>query len=468
MNLNLTVEHIRKMGFISEVNLDKISKKKITGVSTDSRKIKKGEIFFAIKGEKFDGHDFVSSAFRKGAVASVVNLNWFEQNKDKFKGKILIAVEDTLKALGKLANAYRKGFDIPIIAVVGSNGKTTTKEMIACVLEQKYKVLKSEGNLNNQIGVPLTLFRLRKGHQVGVIEFGTNHFGEVRYLCEIAEPDYGLITNIGREHIEFFGDIEGVAKEEGSLFDYLFEKGGFVFVNLDDEYVRKIGEKFKNKMTFGFSEDADVKAQIIGADELARFRFKVKFSRREQVLKLKIPGEHLVINAVSAFAVGLKFGVPLSSIKKALQQYEPFSKRMEIIKVKGIVVINDTYNANPDSVIASLKTLSQMKCSGKRIAVLGDMLELGEYTEVAHREVGQKLGEFGIDYFLAYGEAMHYAYGVASQSVANAMYFGDKDLLVYHLFEIADRGDIILVKGSRGMKMEEIVEKFINKVKGSR
>lgn len=466
--MNLTVEHIRKMGFITEVNLDKLTKKRITGVSTDSRKLKKGNIFFAIKGEKFDGHDFVSSAFKKGAVASVVNLDWFERNKDKFKGKILIGVEDTVKALGKLANAYRRDFNIPIIAVAGSNGKTTVKEMIACVLEQKYKVLKSEGNLNNQIGVPLTLFRLRKGHQVGVIEFGTNHFGEIKYLCEIAEPDYGLITNIGREHIEFFEDIEGVAKEEGSLFDYLFEKGGFVFVNFDDKYVREMGEKFKNKITFGFSEDADVKAQLIDIDELARFKFKVKFDRKEQVLKLKIPGEHLIINAISAFAVGLKFGIPSFSIKKALQRYEPFSKRMEIFKVKGIIVINDTYNANPDSVIASLKTLSQMKCSGKRIAVLGDMLELGEYTKVAHREIGQKLGEFGIDYFFAYGEAMHYAYEVALQSIDHAMYFNDKDLLVYHLFEIVDKGDIVLVKGSRGMKMEDIVEKFINKVRGSR
>jgi len=455
------------MGFVSEINLEKLSRKKIVGVSTDSRKIRKGQIFFAIKGEKFDGHDFVASAFKKGAVASVVDLNWFRKNKGKFKDKILIAVEDTVKALGKLANAYRRDFNIPIIAVAGSNGKTTTKEMIACVLGQKYKVLKSEGNLNNQIGVPLTLLKLKKGDQIGVIEFGTNHFGEVRYLCEIAEPNYGLITNIGREHIEFFGDIEGVAKEEGSLFDYLFEKGGFVFVNLDDEYIKKMGERFESKMTFGFSENADVKAQIIGADALARFKFKVKFDGREQVLKLKIPGEHLVMNAVSAFAVGLKFGVSPSSIKKALQLYEPFSKRMQVFKVKGITLIDDTYNANPDSVIASLKTLSQMKCSGKRIAVLGDMLELGAYTEMAHREIGRKIGEFGIDYFFAYGEAMHYAYEVALQVIGHAMHFDDKDLLVYHLFEIAGKGDVILVKGSRGMQMEEVVEKFINKIKGS-
>ncbi len=455
------------MGFITAVNLDKIAKRKITGVSTDSRKVKKGEIFFAIKGERFDGHDFVRQAFKKGAVASIVNVKWFEEKKGKFKGEILIAVDDTVKALGKLANAYRKDFNIPIIAIAGSNGKTTAKEMIAQVLEQKYRVLKSEGNLNNQIGVPLTLFKIKKSHQVGVIEFGTNHFGEVRYLCEIAEPDHGLITNIGREHIEFFGDIEGVAKEESSLFDYLFEKNGFVFVNIDDERIRKIGERFKNKLTFGFSEDADVKAQIIELDEMARFKFKVKFNGKEQVLKLKIPGEHLVGIAVSAFAVGLKFGVLPSSIKRALQSYEPFSKRMEVVKVKGITVLNDTYNANPDSVIASLKTLSQMKCSGKKIAVLGDMLELGIYAEEAHREVGQKIVEFGVDYLFAYGEAMKYAYEIASSGIKHAMYFDNKDMLVYHLFEVADKGDIILVKGSRGMKMEEIVEKFINKVKGS-
>jgi UDP-N-acetylmuramoyl-tripeptide--D-alanyl-D-alanine ligase len=463
----IEIEHIKRMGFVAELNLDKIVKKKIKGVSTDSRKIKHGEIFFAIKGERFDGHDFVGSAFKKGAIACVVNYDWFKMNKDKFKTKTLIAVDDTLKSLGKLANAYRKDFNIPIIAIAGSNGKTTTKEMIAQVLGQKYKVLKSEGNLNNQIGVPLTLFKLRKTHQVAVIEFGTNHFGEIRYLCEVAEPDHGLITNIGREHIEFFKDIKGVAKEEGSLFDYIFEKDGFVFVNFDDVFVREMGEKFRNKITFGFSDGADVKGEILEVDDFARFKFKVKFNGKEQILKLKISGEHIVMNAVSAFAVGLKFGVSPSQMKKALQSYEPFSKRMEILKVKGITIINDTYNANPDSMIASLKTLKQMKNSGKKIAVLGDMLELGDYTEEAHREVGQKVVEFGIDYLLTYGNAMRFAYEVALNGVNHAIHFDDKDMLVYHLFEIVERGDVVLVKGSRGVAMEEVVEKFTNKVKGS-
>ena len=459
--MSLSIKHIEGMGFVSAMNLRKIEGKRIVGVSTDSRRIKKGEIFFAIKGEKFDGHDFVKSAFRKGAVACVVNSEWFEKNVGKFKGKVLIAVDDTLKALGRLANAYRKDFDIPIIAIAGSNGKTTTKEMVASVLGQRYRVLKSEGNLNNQIGVPLTLFKLRKRHQIAVVEFGTNHFGEVRYLCEVAEPNYGLITNIGREHIEFFENLEGVAREEGSLFDYLYERKGFVFVNVDDVYLKKMGEKFKDKITFGFSEDADVKGEIIEFDSLARFKFKVKFNGKEQVLKLAIPGEHLVMNALCAFAVGLKFGVPLSLIKKALQSYKPFSKRMEVVKIKGITIINDTYNANPDSMVASLKTLVQIKCSGKRIAVLGDMLELGSYSEEAHREVGRKVAEFGIDYLFTYGSAMHYAYEVASSLIKHAMHFDDKDLLVYHLFEVVGKGDVILVKGSRGMQMEEVVEKFI-------
>lgn len=464
--MSLSIEHIRRMGFVDALNLERIRRKKIVGVSTDSRKIRKGEIFFAIKGGKFDGHDFVSSSFKKGAVACVVNFEWFERNKEKFKTKILIAVEDTLKALGKLANVYRKDFDIPVIAVAGSNGKRTTKEMIAFVLGQKYKVLKSEGNLNNQIGVPLTLFRLRKSHQIAVIEFGTNHFGEVRYLCEVAEPDHGLITNIGREHIEFFGDVEGVAREEGSLFDYLYETGGFVFVNIDDPYLRRMGEKFKNRITFGFAEDADVRGEIVDVDDFARVKFKVRFDGKEQILKLKIPGEHLVMNAISAFAVGLKFGVSANLIKKVLQSYKPFSKRMEILKVKGITIINDTYNANPDSVIASLKTLVQMKCSGKKIAVLGDMLELGSYAEEAHREIGRKVVEFGIDYLFTYGSDMHYAYEVASDLIKHSMHFDDKDLLVYHIFEVVEKGDIVLVKGSRGMQMEDVVEKFVNKIKG--
>lgn len=464
--MSLGVKHIMEMGFIEALNLRKMEKKKVSGVSTDSRKIRKGEIFFAIKGVKFDGHDFVDSSFKKGAVACVVNFEWFERNKEKFKTKILIAVEDTLKALGKLANVYRKDFDIPFIAVAGSNGKTTTKEMIAFVLGQKYKVLKSEGNLNNQIGVPLTLFRLRKSHQIAVVEFGTNHFGEIRYLCEVAEPDHGLITNIGREHIEFLGGVEGVAKEEGSLFDYLYERDGFIFVNVDDPHLREMSEKFKNKIAFGFAEGADVRGEIIDIDGLARVKFKVKFDGKEQILKLKIPGEHLVMNAISAFAVGLKFGVSANLIKRALQSYKPFSKRMEILKVNGITIIDDTYNANPDSVIASLKTLAQMKCSGKRIAVLGDMLELGSYAEEAHREIGRKVAEFGIDYLFTYGSDMHYAYEVASDLIKHSMHFDDKDFLVYHLFEVAEKGDVVLIKGSRGMRMEEVVEKFINKIKG--
>lgn len=458
------------MGFVSAMNLQKIENGKITGVSTDSRKVKKGEIFFAIKGEKFDGHDFVSSAFKRGAVACIVNSTWFENNAREFKGKILIAVEDTIKALGKLANVYRKDFSIPIIAIAGSNGKTTTKEMIATVLSQKYKVLKSEGNLNNQIGVPLTLFNLRKAHQIGVIEFGTNHFGEIRYLCEIAEPDHGLITNIGREHIEFFGDVEGVAKEEGSLFEYLYERDGFAFINIDDVYLKSWSEKFKHrKLTFGFSEKADVKGKIIEIDDFARFKFKVVFNGKEQDLKMKIPGEHLVVSALASFAVGLKFGVSPSQIKRALENYKPFSKRMEVTKVKGITIINDTYNANPDSMIASLKTLSQIKCSGKKIAVLGDMLELGEYSKEAHEEISRKVADLGIDYLFTFGSEMRHAFESISNSnlIRGSMHFDNKDLLVYHLFEIVEKGDVVLVKGSRGMKMEEVVEKFVNKLKGS-
>lgn len=463
--MSLSYEHIERMGFSDATNFDKLKKVKITGVSTDTRKLRKGEIFFAIKGERFDGHDFVSVAFKKGAVACVVNSNWFVENKARFKGKVLIAVEDTVKSLGRLASVYRDDFSLPVIAVAGSNGKTTTKEMIASVLSQKYKVLKSEGNLNNQIGVPLTLFKLKKTHQVAVIEFGTNRFGEIRYLCEVAHPNYGLITNIGREHIEFFEDVEGVAKEELSLFDYLLEVDGFAFVNIDDEFIREVGKRFRNKMTFGFSDGADVKGEILDVDELARFSFKVRFDDRETILKLKVPGEHIVSSAICAFAVGLKFGVPVSLIKKALQSYKPFSKRMEVLKVKGITIINDTYNANPDSVIMALKTLSQMKCSGKKIVVLGDMLELGSYSRTAHEEIGRKVAEFGIDYFFAYGEAMRDAYKVASDVLKHAMHFSDKDLLVYHVFEVAEKGDIILVKGSRGMMMEQVVEKFINKIR---
>jgi UDP-N-acetylmuramoyl-tripeptide--D-alanyl-D-alanine ligase len=461
----LTFDEIKSVDIVSEWNLSKLSKLKIRGISTDSRKLRRGDIFFAIEGERFDGHDFVRDAFRRGAIACFVKIDWFRRNRDKFRGKVLIAVDDTIKALGQLANIYRRKFDIPVIAVTGSNGKTTAKEMIADVLSQKYRVLRTRGNLNNQIGVPLTLFRLRKSHQVAVIEVGTNHFGEIRYLCEIAEPDHGVITNIGRAHIEFFGDRFGVAKAKGELFDFLSKRDGFIFVNLDDDMVVNISRKVRRKLTYGFSGGADVEGEFISLDSFARPEFMVRYDGREVRVKLRVPGRHLISHALSAFAVGLKFGIPLSRIKRALTSFRSFPGRMEVIKIKGITIINDSYNANPDSVTAGLKTLSEIRASGKRIAVLGDMFELGGESISAHREVGEMVIECGIDYLFTIGEYMRNAYEVALRKIRHAIHFSDKELLVFHLFEIIGRGDVILVKGSRGMRMEEVVDMLIKKLR---
>jgi UDP-N-acetylmuramoyl-tripeptide--D-alanyl-D-alanine ligase len=453
--MKLSLKDLEKLRPVGIVNGKFLKNRKITGVSTDSRTIQPGNIFIALRGEKFDGHQFVEDVVKREAAAVIVDARWKEENLE-LSGQLqstLAVVPDTTKALGNLANIYRKKFSIPIVAVGGSNGKTTTKEMISAVLRTTYCVLSTEGNLNNHIGVPQMLFRLMPKHDLAVFELGTNHFGEMKYLCTVIEPTHALITNIGREHLEFFGDERGVAKEETELFKTVSAKG-FAFINADDSELVRAGKKVRRTLKYGIADKTDVQARHVTADEYGQPVFEIVAKKKMQKVHLSVAGLHNVSNALAAATVGLKFKVPPKKIISAIEQYTGADKRMEVIKRNDITILNDTYNANPDSVLAALKTLQSMKSVGKKIVVLADMLELGEKAENEHAKIGLAVSDLEFEYLLTYGPLSRFTH--EASKLAFAEHFETKDALSASLKSQIAPGDVVLVKGSRGMKMEEV------------
>ncbi len=454
--MKLTAKDLDKLTHVEFRNRELLKGKKIPGVSTDSRKVQGGELFVALRGENYDGHAFIADVFEKGAVAAIVDTSF---NADSIHDKPLLIAEDTTRTLGELAHHRRMGFDIPVIAIGGSNGKTTTKDMISAVLSTSYNVLTTQGNLNNHIGVPQTLLGLQKKHEVAVIEIGTNHPGEIDYLCRILSPTHGVITNVGREHLEFFKTVEGVAEEEGVLFQHLRkQKKSMSFVNVDDPMVREKAKGMKSRVTYGMqTKRVDVYGKITNVDETgcAALEYTSKKPARTDTIKLGIPGEHSAMNALAAVVVGLSFKVPTKRIRKALETFHPAAKRMEVLNYEGVIIYNDTYNANPDSMISALRTLASAKVSGKRIAVLGDMRELGDAGKEEHAGVGREAARLGIDYVLTYGELARSIHDAAT--VQYALHYEQKNMLAEYLNELIAPGDAVLVKGSRGMKMEDIV-----------
>ncbi len=371
----------------------------------------------------------------------------------------LVVVENTTHAFGEFARNYRRKFNIPVIAIGGSNGKTTTKDMIARVLGSRYNVLSTHANLNNFIGVPQTLFKLEKRHEIAVIEIGTNHPGEIQYLCSILEPTHGLLTNVGREHMEFFQTLSGVAKEEGMLFKYLGgRKDSVAFVNADDKYVSAKSKKAPARVTYSLrTKNASVHGKILGTNDsgCAKMRFAAKNAKRAVTAQLPIPGEHNALNALSAAAVGLTFRVPAASIKSTLEKFKPAGKRMEILSVNGITIYNDTYNANPDSMIAALRTLAAARFPGKKIAVLADMKELGASSPAEHTRVGKAVSSMTIDCLLTFGEQARWIHNAAK--IQHKQHYENRNVLAEYLSGIMADGDAVLIKGSRGMKMENVV-----------
>lgn len=431
--------------------------RQVRGVSIDSRKVEPGEVFFAIKGERFDGHDFVQSAFARHALAVVVSREWWQGHRERFPGRNVVLTDSTLRGLQKVARAYRRLIVPDVLALTGTNGKTTTKEMIANVLGSQFAVQKTAGNLNNHIGVPLTLLGMRPPVEVAVVEMGANHFNEIATLCTIAEPNAGLITNIGRGHTEFFHNILGVRKAKRELFEYL-AAGGLCFVNVDDENVLAAAAtaEVSRKVTYGFQREARVRGKdlTLNPDGCAMFSWDGR------KITVGVPGIHNAINALAAVAVGVHYGVSAENIAKALAEPITVGGRMRKLEIAGRVVIDDSYNANPESVCAALQFLEQFPGRGRRFAVLGDMLELGSESVVAHQETLAFAQARGIDAVLVYGPEMQKALAAWPEAGESVVYFDAKEPIAEELAQRSQPGDVILIKGSRGMQMEEVLEQF--------
>lgn len=450
------------IAIFGEKNCYFISEFTTNSVETDTRSMLPNSIFVAIKGEKHDSHNFVDIAIEKGTLCLIVEQKWYEINKDKYVGINIITCKNTIAALGKLANFHRSRFDIDIIAVAGSNGKTTTKELISAVLSTEFKVLKTYKNFNNQIGVPLVLFQLDESYGKAVIEIGTNEPGEIYLLSEVLSPTAGIITNLGKEHLEGFGDLDGVEAEETSLFAYLKKSDSVAFVNMDDERLRKYLPLFDNVFTYGQSKEKKYNLNVnisINNDLTSTINCNNQTENFE--INLSARGLNYALNSIPAIALGLFYKVPINKIKQALENYKPDNSqeygRMVIIQTNRITILNDTYNANPSSTMLALETLNLTQTQQK-IAVLGDMLELGTVAVEEHKEILAKAITIA-DFVFTYGPT----YKVASNLIQEAVKiycYDNKEELVNKLHQIIAEDTTILVKGSRGMKMEEIVTKL--------
>jgi len=425
----------------------------VSGVSTDSRSMRAGMLFFALRGEHFDGHAFIDDAIQKKACGVVADRAWLAAQHAEYVSPVF-PVPDPLMALQEVATYYRKKVEIPVIAVTGTNGKTTTKEMIAAVLGTKYRIVKSPGNLNNHIGVPLSICSWNSKAEAAVMEMGANHFGEIMRLCAIARPTHGVITNIGKGHLEFFGDLDGVVRAKGELLEFLADSGT-AFLNGDDPYLYHRKNVAKETIMYGCSSGCDVRAEDLGCDEhgFPRMRFE------DRIIRISVPGGFNVYNALAAVAVGRAFDISLDDMHRALEDYRTIDRRMEVFTLSGVTVLNDAYNANPSSIEQSLKTLKSLAHSGRRIVVLGDMLELGDVSEKEHCQVGEWVYQMGIDIFYSVGPEMKKAAECAKRlGMKYAHHFTSKEALIDSLVNTVREADVVLIKGSRGMVMEAVVE----------
>jgi len=435
-------------------------------VVTDSRKVEQRSVFIALKGEKFDGHAFQREAIRRGAGCLIIHKGPVVSNS---RGATVIQVRDTLKALGDLAHYRRKRVAPKVLAITGSNGKTTTKEMVAAILERasllgeslRRNILKTEGNYNNLVGLPLTLLRLRGKERVAVLELGTSRPGEIRRLTEIADPDIGLITCVAPAHLTGLGSLAGVAREKGELFRRMDPRGTAV-VNLDDPWVRRLGAKFRgNKITYGRNGTVTGDScRVLGARGI---EFTLRVGREQGRIRLRFLGKHNLSNALGAAAMAYGLGANLEAVRRGLEAVRPLPMRMAVERWRGIGIINDAYNANPASMEAALKTLADIEGGREKIAVLGDMLELDRETQKSHLRLGKQAARYRIGRLYLLGEhATQVKEGALLGGMAEerVVVGSDHRELGGMLREQARRGDWLLFKGSRGMNMEKVLAAF--------
>lgn len=427
----------------------------VNGINTDSRKVKSGELFIPIKGPNFDGHDFIYKAMDAGACAAISH-NYLNAANFPY-----ILVEDTQAALMRLASYYRSKFNIPAVAVTGSSGKTTTKEMIASVLGESFQVLKNEGNLNNTIGLPMTVFRMEKHHTICVFEMGMNKPGEIESLASIVKPDVGIITNVGTAHIEFLGSRENILKAKKEIFTY-FTVNNTAIINGDDDMLASIHDLPCKIIKYGINNENDLSAKDVKQRGDEGMEFTLNINGNAEPFFVPLIGVHNVYNALCSIAVGLTMKMEIEKIKKGLARFIPGKMRMEIFSSKnGIRVINDSYNANPDSVSAAIEVLRNMSCRGRRVLILADMMELGEYSEIGHRKVGEKAVQSKVDILITIGEKVKdIRQGALDNDMKeeNIYCFSSNNDAISNLRKILMPYDTVLIKGSRIMKLEEIAD----------
>lgn len=417
--------------------------KKSAGVCTDTRKLTPDSIFFALKGANFNGNQFALTALQQGA--KMVVIDEAQNLPTEYESKVML-VPDALKALQEVAKRHRKALNVPIIAVCGSNGKTTTKELIACVLSKKFKTFATQGNLNNHIGVPLSLLQMPEGTEMAVIEMGANHLGETARLCEIAEPDMGIITNNGLDHLEGFGNIEGVRQANGELYDYLVGKAGKVFFNTAEESLQLMREKLQSIITYPQTGDF---CEVQKLDS----PLYLKVAMQGQEAQTQLFGFYNFANVATALCVGKYLGVPDAQALDAVTHYVPTNNRSQVVKRGTNTIFLDAYNANPSSVEAALLNFKQVKNLYK-VVILGDMLELGEASQSEHERIGEVLSSMRLTAKVLYGKEMRHAL----KNNQDAYYFGDKFSLHNWVQDRKFQNTFILIKGSRGVSLETLVQ----------
>ncbi len=446
---NLTVKNI--VGAVNGVwhGDEAILDREISFVTTDSRVVVDDCLFAAIKGENSNGHDYICECLEKGALCVLA------ERLPEGSALPIIVVKNTVEALGALAAFYRRGFEIPFLGITGSVGKTTSKEMVSAVLSQRFKVHKTPKNLNNELGVPLTLFGLQDDHEFAVIEMGISHFGEMKRLAEIVRPDMALYTAVGSAHLEFLGDFDGVLRAKSELIGYLPEDG-VVFVNGDDETLKKLSCK-QTVCRYGISPGCDVRAEnvrLLGTDGM---ELDIISDSRRIPAKINAFGVHMVTSALGAASVGIRMGLTDEEITAGIASYVPVGSRSGIIKTDKITIIDDCYNANPNSVAAAIDSLSLL--ASRRVCILGDMGELGETAAALHYKTGEHAAAKDIELLIACGElSENTAQGAKKAGCKSVLHFKDKTELLSELPKLIFSGDSVLVKASHSRKFEEIVE----------
>ncbi len=427
----------------------------VSTVDTDSRNIHPGSLFIPLVGERFNGHAFINSALEAGAAGCIT-----ARSRDSYlPGKFYIKVDSTQKALRDLAAWYKARFDIPFVAVTGSVGKTTTKDMVAAVLGEKYKVLKTEGNLNNEVGLPLTLLRLNSSYQIAVVEMGMNHFGEIDYLTKIVHPDVALISNVGDSHIENLGSRENILKAKCEIFSGM-TGNGLAILNGDDPLLRTLeGTLGMETLWCGLGDNCGYQATEVDQSGEAEVKCTLRTPRDAFACEIPGLGQHMVYPALMAAAVGERFGLTSEEIVQGILHFEPTKMRMNILhRQDGITILDDAYNANPQSMRAAVEVLSKNK-GRPRIAVLGDMFELGALSQVLHTGVGEYLGKSGVEYLVAVGEqARHIAEAAQRGLCAQVRHCQDKEEAKAVLKSLVQPGCTVLLKASRGMYFEELTD----------